>query len=658
MPARDPNNASWYVLRYPEQFRSGVSQAAPTAVESAPWMDAEIVHDADRHVTELLPVAPEWDTAPLPGLAVEPGGDVFRVDRQGRLVRRACDGTESRFPCEPDVILAPSGLALDARGLLYVADPGSRRVVVLDTRDGRVVASLVGAEEPVDVAVSQAGEVFVADRAGGRIYRYSAAFGVRGGYVPRNAAGLPMQPRPIAVMIEGGTVVVADARHPRLLRATPDGRPLGDADPVALARSLPPVGDLQSLQGIYQGPRLVFRCEPDPLCPSGDGPARLAAAHLALRVGRLALGRRYPERGVFVSARLDGSLPNTEWHKVVVDADLPPGARLTVETATSEDPTPAELEWHAPHDRLSAPVPFSSTIPDQLVFSPPGRYLWLRVTWLSEGLETPSVRSLKVYYPRNSWLDSLPPHWQRDPDAREFLAHFLALTERVNTRIEALYEAFPRRIDPDAADPELIPWLGCLLDLSFDPSWPVERRRALLQSAVELYRIRGTPAGIRRYIRIYTGVEPTVSEAFLERPAEPAFLGRPGLVLGCTLQLLPSSTRTPEDLLYAGYAHRFTVVTHVPDACELAVAERVIDRIIETNKPAHTAHTLQVVVPGALVGIRDTVGVDLVLGGDGVAPLTMARAGSDGPSPGSTLGLDAVLGNTDAGYLPTSDLSL
>ena len=67
----------------------------------------------------------------------------------------------------------------------------------------------------------------------------------------------------------------------------------------------------------------------------------------------------------------------------------------------------------------------------------------------------------------------------------------------------------------------MIDWLACLVDLVFDPSWPLERRRALVAEAMALYRTRGTVRGLERYIEIYTGMRPVILEGFLTRSAGP-----------------------------------------------------------------------------------------------------------------------------------------
>jgi phage tail-like protein len=661
MSARDANNATWYLLRYPEDFDPRHPIAA--ARRYPPHLDATLFYDDVRHVLELLPKRVEGELKPLPGVAVDVSGEVYRVDPvSGELRVRRCDGSEGVLVCEPHILARPAGLALDRRGFLYVADPPAQRVVVLLPEDGSVRAVLDGGllQEPVDVAVSPAGRIYVADRAAGRVVMYSARHARAGAFPARNPENLPATPRPFAVMIDADrTVLVADAGHPRLLRFDPEGKPLADVPLTPLVKALEggdvPLGALEKVYG-KRLPRFLVGACALPL-PARDGGIRLAEVHRALRLLALRLAHALETTGTFVSTVLDSGTPGTVWHRVEVEADLPEGTGLTVETATADDAArldpPAAAPWQAPRDRDSRVVPVTAAIPDQLVQSPPGRYLRLRVALYSDGRETPSLHSVRVLYPRVSYLDLLPRVYRRDPGGAHFLEHFLALFERVFTAIENRYETFAHELNPDAAPRAVIDWLACLIDLSFDPSWPVERRRALVAAALDLYRRRGTPGGIERYVEIYTGISPVVQEAFLRRPARPALLGSRGSVLGCSLALAPAVPDTrPDEQLYRDYAHRFTVLVYLDDCCDREVVLPVVDRIVAVNKPAHTSHAVCTVYPEARVGLQSTLGLDFVVGGREAPRAPLGGCPEPGaPQEGaSTLGVDAVLGERRPQY--------
>src|SRR5262245_4251243 len=247
MPSHDANNATWYVLRYAEDFnpRPGVvpDPSSPFDQPSFPYLQQSLLFDQRRGVLELCPEPPPFAADPPPGLAVDLGGDVYRVDECGVLIVVRCDGSSAAAPCEPGILAQPAGLAIDRGGYLYVADPAARRVVVIDPEDGTVRAILGGGGpigclvEPIDVAVSPAGLVFVADRAGGRVAVFSAAMRPVGSFPLDGAPG--KDPQPIAVTIDAaGNVLVADAFYPRLLTYAPDGTRLADVDLTSLVTPL------------------------------------------------------------------------------------------------------------------------------------------------------------------------------------------------------------------------------------------------------------------------------------------------------------------------------------------------------------------------------------------------------------------------------------
>ena len=665
MVCRDANDATWYVLRYPEDFSAAggpPDPQAPFQQPSFPYLAPSLLFDERRGVLELQPEPASFEADPPPGIALDVGGDVYRVDPSGTLVVNPCEGSSHPLLGEPGILAQPAGLALDRRGFLFVADPAAQRVVVLLPEEGSVRAILggggpVGAlEEPIDVAVAPNGRIYVADRSGGRIAVFSAAMRPLASWPTVAAPGKP--PRPIAVMVDSeGDLLVADGWLPRLQRYDPYGSRLAD---VELATLLAPLAGGELAMGALgraygdRMPRfLVGSCGPC-ASPVDDGGVRLAEVHQALRLLALSLGRRFSAEGVFISRALDGGQPGVAWHRVEVEFNgaPPPETEVLVETLSADDPV-VRTERRLFMARGGRPaLPFTPELPEQLVQSPPGRYLWLRVTLRSrDGQGTPSLRAIRAWYPRVSYLDLLPAIYRREPEAGVFLEQFLALFEHVFTGVEDRYEEFSRQLNPDAAPLEVIDWLAALVDLAFDPSWPIERRRALVGEAMALYRCRGTVAGIERYVEIYTGRRPSIVEAWLERPTRPSVLGRPGSVLGCGLPLLggaPSTAVLPDEELWGRYAHRFTIYVYVDHRCDAETTLRAVDRIVEINKPAHTTHRSEAVYADARIGLQSRVGLDLFLG---AAQAPGLRIGPGGPQEAVTIGIGTVLGSQRPGYV-------
>jgi hypothetical protein len=113
-------------------------------------------------------------------------------------------------------------------------------------------------------------------------------------------------------------------------------------------------------------------------------------------------------------------------------------------------------------------------------------------------------------------------------------------------------------------------------------------------------------------------------------------------VLGCApLGGMDVDAASAEDLL-AAYAHRFTLVAHVDDDCDLDVVELSLRALVDAVKPAHTDVDLRVALPHGRIGFESTVGLDFVLGDDRRRDPPLGGLGPAG-LPAPILGVDAML---------------
>jgi phage tail-like protein len=156
----------------------------------------------------------------------------------------------------------------------------------------------------------------------------------------------------------------------------------------------------------------------------------------------------------------------------------------------------------------------------------------------------------------------------------EFSGRFLKIFESVLAPIERVIDQLHFYFDPKMAPEGLLPWLATWVDLVLEEKWPVEKRRQLIGSAVELYQLRGTRRGLTEYLRIYTGVAPLIVEHF------------GGIILGGHSELGWNT------VLGGGRDHCFTVILEIEDAS--ATDLRMLRAIIEAEKPAHAAYDLVV----------------------------------------------------------------
>jgi phage tail-like protein len=340
-PGRDANDAPWQVVR--------------TAAEWAGATLDGVVFDSTRTALTLMPgpIDPAALDAALAGTVIGPDGTAYRAepafDRVTR--RRACDADwlviAGGRGTRTGELRRPLGLALDARReLLAIADADNHRVQVVraggaglpgrNVRAGRAlygrsgfavaggagevvavlgrldawgqgVATGPGAlAEPVAVAFAR-GWLVVADRAGGRIQLYDDRFRPAGGFAPV-PAGAPsgFAPAPVAVAMTGCVVWVIDA-----------------------AWSTP----------------IAYQVDGDPVTDAPAPPAELA--------GWAGLDS-FAVRGEVVH-RIEGDLDELAWHRVIVDAELPPGTAVTVQTFAADAPlAPAVIPW-APARPIAIP---------------------------------------------------------------------------------------------------------------------------------------------------------------------------------------------------------------------------------------------------------------------------------------------------------------
>src|SRR2546430_4071020 len=99
-------------------------------------------------------------------------------------------------------------------------------------------------------------------------------------------------------------------------------------------------------------------------------------------------------------------------------------------------------------------------------------------------------------YPESAYLRYLPGVYQQDP----FLCRLLLIFEAVLAPLERLVDTLPLYTEPEIAPQAFLPWLAGWVAVSLDSGWPVDRQRALIAHAVEIYRWRGTRRGLRLHL--------------------------------------------------------------------------------------------------------------------------------------------------------------
>ena len=78
--------------------------------------------------------------------------------------------------------------------------------------------------------------------------------------------------------------------------------------------------------------------------------------------------------------------------------------------------------------------------------------------------------------------------------------------------IDTLLSETDQKVNPDYASVDNLRWLASWVGLDLEEDWDERKSRKLIKEAVELYRLRGTTRGLRRYLEIYTGLDPKIKE--------------------------------------------------------------------------------------------------------------------------------------------------
>jgi phage tail-like protein len=637
------------------------------------------------------------------GMGFDTQERLYILDRTAALVKRydPCQEAFETLPCvggKGALSTAPSaarqfndpqGLAISPRDDLYVADTGNARVQVFALK-GLVLravwlspreAQLTNDWQPADIAIDCHCRAYVCDKANGLIHvfdalgRWCAAYDGASHDSPKldKPTRIALDKDANLYILQDGkdyvTVLDKDGHYLRRVERPEDAKgvfcPIGIgvdedgtlfiADRVArqiITYRTDACGRQTAcaVRGVSATCQTVaFDRQGNPLI--GDG-----AQGCVVQLVRAAA---YQIEGSYTSTALDSDLYRCQWHRVRLHVDVPVGTQVRIDTFTS-DALKSDEEISLLDDSRWATGILDTTVGDGawdcLILSVPGRYLWLRLMLTGEGKTTPTVRSVRIDYPRETSLQYLPAVFAEEASSRDFTERFLSIFDALNGRIDHLIASMARLFDPGATPSsrtaDFLGWLAGWMGLAVDQNWPEDKFRNLLRHAHRLYALRGTPAGLKLHIKLFLGVEP----AILEHYTLPRWLYLNSARLGDTstlygqavvkrLQLdeysrigdfqLIDSSDPLHDPFYL-YAHRFTVF--VPQPANLSdTAQRVIEQIIETDKPAHTLGTLRMVQPQFRVGAQAFIGMDTVVG----------RYPDQVKTGAARLGYDATLGPSE-----------
>ena len=147
-----------------------------------------------------------------------------------------------------------------------------------------------------------------------------------------------------------------------------------------------------------------------------------------------------------------------------------------------------------------------------------GRFLQVRLTIEGTGRTSARLSALRIHYPRFSYLkNDLPAVYRDDAVSASFLDRYLANVEGTLTTLEGKIEQVETLFDPRSAPANQLDWLAGWLGAALDFNWSDRTRRLFLAHATQMFRERGTCAGLVRAIRL--ALDPCPTEAmFADSP--------------------------------------------------------------------------------------------------------------------------------------------
>lgn len=542
--------------------------------------------------------------------------------------------TQGWVPSKP---FTPVDLAVGAEGELYALDGENKAVMKFDVA-GRQ-AGVFGQEElaaaqPTNLALSPDGYLYVLDATAKRVWKFVTALdGAFDSLFNFDSAKLPARFQPSGFAVDShGELYVGERRS--VASTEEDDR---------FIRRFDGEGTYVGEAGDFRGSALTLALDSEDwiyVYGEEEKERKISVLKPALRYTKLSGSSLV--KGRYFSRSLDSAEEGTEWHKFVLDADIPGNTQIQIsyraaddkqvtigsntdnldryiEAASNLEDDEARAQRAAALDALDWSVP-AVNAGDALILDGVGRYLWLRIDLIGGEEKAPSIGSLRLDFPRDTYLRYLPAVYQEDVQSRGFLERFLSLFETFFAGTEDVISHLARYFDVDSqlATGDFLSWLASWLSISVDKSWSEEQLRELVRRAPELYKKRGTRDGLEAMIEIFTGERPLVVEHFQTTGCAQS--------TSAAERTTDAAGRSLEELyrtLYGSDPYCFCVLLK-PYRTEkkngrktvrrLTEEERkAVRRIVDAEKPAHTCAGLLALQPWIYLDTHTYLGVNTYL---------------------------------------------
>lgn len=151
---------------------------------------------------------------------------------------------------------------------------------------------------------------------------------------------------------------------------------------------------------------------------------------------------------------------------------------------------------------------------DILLYDLKGRYLWICIDFTNYDLTPIVVESLKLEFPKVTFVDYLPEIYKKDEEKNTFLARFLGIFQSIYVDLEEKIDYVSLNFDADKAKKEFLSWIGSWLSVKDAEIWGEKRLRKLIKNSVKIYKMKGTKKSISKIVEEYLSIEPIIVEQF------------------------------------------------------------------------------------------------------------------------------------------------
>ena len=216
----------------------------------------------------------------------------------------------------------------------------------------------------------------------------------------------------------------------------------------------------------------------------------------------------------FVLPALDSGVEDCPWGRLRFDLELPENCICYLYVAACNEKRGEEVLFHPEIDILDKKRKLQQlrglgfiNKPDVLLYEISGRYLWIMVEVMGEGV---SIGNIRVEAPGDNFMQTFPEVYRsKNSFFHRYLSIYSSIYNDFQEKLDDRKELLPIETAPLSLLELYAKWLGIDVNGGYLGE---ETLRAILKEAPELLRRKGTRYCIERICEILLGETPTIVE--------------------------------------------------------------------------------------------------------------------------------------------------